>query len=74
MGNSAKHTTGTLEGTQLVATQRQRFRAQGALRTEVPLEKQNSSDATVNLQPLISLQHTFFPLPEIESLFHVKSI
>ena len=72
MGSGAKHTTGTLEGTQLLASQRQRSRAQGALRTEVSLEKPNSSGSTVNLQPSsLSKILFFFPLPEIESLFHV---
>jgi hypothetical protein len=73
MGNSAKHTTGTLEGTQLVASQRQGFREQGAIHTEVSLEKQNSSGSTVNLQPSSIFNKLFF-LPEIESLFYVKSI
>jgi len=74
MGKRAKNTTGTLEATQLVASQRQRFRAQSALPTEVSLEKQNFSGSTVNLQPSSLSNILFSPLPEIESLFHAKPI
>jgi len=70
MGSGTKHTTGSLEGTQLVASQGHRFRAQGASPYRKFLSKNKTPavpQSTYN--PHLSAKY-FFSLPEIESLFH----